>query len=505
MSLELKGAGAPTIAILNLTTCVGDVLDVSAQMDALVIFEDIFSPVLTGNITINDTLGLFDKVPIIGQEKLTVKFYSYNYATDNEKIDFIHRTFDVLKITNITTPTDYSKRYVLHFASPELKKNETIKISRAFQNSTLSNIVSTLMTAEYDVDEPEGLGFQGKPVIGPEPKWTRSPLLKEVDVETNEQQLDPDNSLELFVEKTKYVEPWVTFPYIKPLDAIRWICARSIRSCPGRFGGQQGEQIGFLFFENKRGFQFTSIESLIENYNIQSATTFTFGNARQNHVDDHDHMLDYVDTITRLEIQQSCYDTIKNIQHGMYASRLYTYDLSTGNLLEHDFDYIKNFNRVKDTGHTKEYPMIPVKESGEEDIDVGLSQKFMSRRIFVPFLPTRGLDNITSDTTERNNETSSAIGPEQYLQTRLSYLASLNNYRVLFEMAGNSKHKVGDSVNLDLKDQNWNAGMTHFDEISAKYYSGRYLITSIKHQVTKFEYIMTVEATKAAYKTRIGK
>src|ERR1035437_4071324 len=129
---ELKSPGVPIIVQMLLTTAVGDQVDIRTQMLSLSIFEDIFSPVLTGEITLLDNIGLFDHLPISGNEKLTVQFYSYGYSPQNDPVNFLWRTFDVLMVTNTTLPNDYSKKYTLVFASPELKLNETTKISQAW-------------------------------------------------------------------------------------------------------------------------------------------------------------------------------------------------------------------------------------------------------------------------------------------------------------------------------------------------------------------------------------
>ena len=60
----LKAAGIPSIEIIDLITCLGDKIDIIPLLQGLVLYEDIFAPCLNGNITISDTLGLFDKLPI---------------------------------------------------------------------------------------------------------------------------------------------------------------------------------------------------------------------------------------------------------------------------------------------------------------------------------------------------------------------------------------------------------------------------------------------------------
>jgi hypothetical protein len=73
------------------------------------------------------------------------------------------------------------------------------------------------------------------------------------------------------------------------------------------------------------------------------------------------------------------------------------------------------------------------------------------------------------------------------------------------DIAGNSKHKVGDIVDVDLKYWGIPSGdMPGITEKPHKYYSGNYLITAIKHIVTKTNYKMHVELAKDSLRSKIG-
>ena len=55
---------------------IGEVVDLSAIMTQIEIYENIFSPFISGNILINDSTNLIKNLPIIGQEKLEIEFLS---------------------------------------------------------------------------------------------------------------------------------------------------------------------------------------------------------------------------------------------------------------------------------------------------------------------------------------------------------------------------------------------------------------------------------------------
>jgi hypothetical protein len=58
-------------------------------------------------------------------------------------------------------------------------------------------------------------------------------------------------------------------------------------------------------------------------------------------------------------------------------------------------------------------------------------------------------------------------------------------------------------VELDLKTISHSNSKLDFTEINNKYYSGMYLISSIKHSLTKSEYMMDIELIKDSYPSEI--
>ena len=506
----MEGPGQPVILQMLLTTALGDVIDIRAQMVSLKIYEDIFAPVLSGEITVLDNICLFDHLPISGNETISIQFYSYGYSPQNDPLNFIHRTFDVLKVTNTTLPNDYSKRYTMVFASPELKLNESIKISKSWPEATISTVVASIMTGSSAPPAPggtnngaQGLGFSTN--TNPNPP-VRSPLLTAADIEANYFVNTTPNAVELFVEKTKNKEPYITVPYMKPFEIIKWLSTRALRNSGGRYPNTTCAN--FMFFENKRGFQFTSLSTLLEN-KLNDISIFYWGDATQNLTNPW--QLDRIESI-RIE---DCYDILQNINSGVYASRLYTYEISTGLIVEQDFDYLTQFpmnesvDRASSTGAT-DYPTLKVDASGLNT----LTQQSLSKRMIVPVAHIRQADNISAGSSARFNYAAAQVGAEQYLQARMSQLAKLTDFRITVVIPGQSKHKVGDIIQLNLEMWGFNTPQTAGSGISLnqtnitskphKYYSGNYLITAITHIVTNTEYKMQIELAKDSLLAKIG-
>lgn len=499
---ELKGAETPLIEKMILTTVLGQKVDISQMFLSMVLYEDIFAPCLSGEISFLDSLGLFDKLPICGEEKLTIKFFSYNYSTENDPINFIHRTFDILGVKDVKQDKDYTKSYTLIFASPELKKNESIRISKGYQQKRISDVVTTILTNDYEDENPTGLGFPtNSNILDTEnllKQWRLSPYLYTAFIEANYRKIDEDDSVELLIEKTKYTEPWISLPYAKPFDIIKWLSTRSIREAPGRYGSTSPN---FMFFENKRGYNFLSLDSLLENkeYNV---THFNFSTLGQNIGSETDRRVVNTERIVKLEYQD-CYNILDNIRNGVYASRLYTYDFYTGEQKTYDFGYMDGFDTQENTQTNeklKVYPPFLLDKEGKSE----LTTKYNSRRLFVGENPSKYLNTVTSEQSQRYNEIRPQVGSNEYLQKRLSQLHSLGNFKIIVEVGGNTKHKVGDCVSVTLPDLIPSNTPELYTPIPSKYYSGNYLITSIKHVLSKTSYNMIMELVIDAYTAKIG-
>jgi hypothetical protein len=81
----------------------------------------------------------------------------------------------------------------------------------------------------------------------------------------------------IFVEETTNKQQFVA-PNWRPFDCIYWVAQRSVRKA--RKGGTL--QNGFIFYENALGFNFKSIDKIIDNVNRQSEsdTNFTTGETK---------------------------------------------------------------------------------------------------------------------------------------------------------------------------------------------------------------------------------
>lgn len=103
------------------------------------IFEDMFRPFITANITLNDSVGLLKAAPILGGERIVVEFNTPDRSGVKYEL-FVNSIDD----THQVKPLNAGYVYTLSCASEELHMNASKRVSKVYTGE-ISNIVSTLV------------------------------------------------------------------------------------------------------------------------------------------------------------------------------------------------------------------------------------------------------------------------------------------------------------------------------------------------------------------------
>ena len=143
---KLNYAGEYAISELKLMSSSGNVVDLSMAYIALSLFEDIFSSSMSGLVVVSDTNNILMNLPVTGQDYLSMKIVTP--SLEKSPIDYTQTVFAVNKI-DTRIDADGAQVFQLHFISPELLRNERVRISKSYK-STISNMVyDALNSAKY--------------------------------------------------------------------------------------------------------------------------------------------------------------------------------------------------------------------------------------------------------------------------------------------------------------------------------------------------------------------
>ena len=187
-------------------------------------FESLMSDTLRATITFNDTgtnssdkikESILEGLPIVGQEKVVLKFEDNNKVTIGDKPELVMYVNKVTPISDDTRKTQIK----LDLVSAEFIRNEKARITKRYDGK-ISDHVKQLLT------EGNCIGLKTKK-----------------DVSDIDETLNNYN----YIGNNK-----------KPFYIINWLSRKSISA----ENQKKGKSAGYFFFETADGFHFKSIDSL---------------------------------------------------------------------------------------------------------------------------------------------------------------------------------------------------------------------------------------------------
>jgi hypothetical protein len=176
------------------------------------IFEDMYTHFMTGQVLILDAISMTEKIPLTGWQKLVITFQS---NADGPFVTW-SKTFRIYKIGNASPDSNSgtrSRSYMLYFISDEANKEMSNRISRSYVNMTEDQIVNDV----------------GTNVLG---------------------------CSNLECEPAKYPKSLIV-PNWKPVQLIDYCCKTAIRA-------SGYEAANFMFYETIDGYKFKSLDSIVE-------------------------------------------------------------------------------------------------------------------------------------------------------------------------------------------------------------------------------------------------
>lgn len=409
----IKFAGDVSIDRVRIITSKGFAQDITQQTIGIEYFEDLFSPFVTGHLIIKDALDLVGLFPLMGEEYVELEFQTPTMDSAIRGQYYIHKMSDRI-ITG-----DRTVVYELHFVSTELVVDLNKRISKTYKGK-ISDTVRSILT-----DTSDGL-------------------------ETTKQ---------LFIEETSNSKTFVS-PYWMPSKCISYCAdiASNLREVPS-----------FLFFENKDGFHFETLDKLYSEPKIQDFTHDKYtrdeipgGGSAMNIIEDYKRVLD-------LTIPMS-FDYIDQIKSGALGSTATTFNVTEKTYTEKTFNMFSVFQKQN---HLNANPIH--------------SGSVILKNNSALFHRNRQLANFSGTGFNSNFIT---------LQERASILKIANAHCVELTVPGRTDYTVGKKVELNLNKMQPIHDDDEIQDVVDRMYSGNYLISAINHSVTRERHECHMELIK---------
>ena len=412
-------AGEIHLEYLKIYSSEGVVADLSNVVVQINLFEDIFSSAFTGNIIIVDTLNIIEKLPILGQEYIELKCSTPQ--TSPTKNSVIEKRFILHSIVARENVSSGAQSYSLDIATEDSVRNLKTRVSKSYTDS-IDNIVTDVLKNQLGSTQPLNIG----PTLG--------------------------------IRR-------IVSPNIHPYTLINLLKREAITSMSDMLAPH------FLFFENKNGLNFISLEDL-----------FMRPSSAKLHSGDKDSDLsiealavnpDDVRTAAgnKRVLSHSFGDTndlTTNIKEGMLGSNLITHDIYNKSYKSYNYDYFRDFDK-----HLRVEP-IPKPIYNKQIISKSDLGTFANSSIKLH--PTCGL---VHDKQHYGDGDLNASRPQDWILERQAKMCELNNGGIInITMNGNTLMTVGDIVHINIPI----TGEDHDDdEIEST--SGRYLVSKLRHSI----------------------
>lgn len=410
----------------------GTNLDILDYLIELNLYESIFSPTLTGSITLGDSRNLIKSFPLLGEEILFFEATTPGTGVSIEKAFRLHSIIEKNYASDGSTQV-----YTIQFTSVELFRDINNPIYRAFEG-TPSEIVRQIFDDYLKVT---------RNIPG---------LNKNI---TTDSSYTPLFLYSASTNIIKFVSPGWT-----PIQCINWLCAHS-----EPYGEKAAD---FLFWESNKSFYFGTIEDIISIKDQITAGTYYYSASMMNSDADIASKMMAVRDISFKKL----FDQLENKMEGFLSSRLTTVNLINKTYDNYDYDYTSNYGNYQ---HLEKDNPIPIHSPGT------------SRNPLVHRMVNYSLPNMFTGFTNNYSESFKFI-----YGNRRSNIMKLNNLVAKLVVPGRTDLEAGSIINLILPRGFPNSPQDTNTNSRDTMYSGKYLITSINHKFNPISHFITMNVTK---------
>jgi len=470
-------------------------LNVAGRFVEMNIYEDLFSNVLKGTLTMLDTQGLAETIPLIGDETLIISFSTpggqgtqidkNTIISDSRTLseETVRQRFKVYDCKEILLH-DRAKSYQLFFVSEEYVFSSKTKVSKGYNGQKYSVIVKDVMK-----------------------KMNRN--------------IKSDYRKSIYIEETSTPQN-IIVPNWSPFQAINFCASRSLsdditpQDQTNASANPTPRALGslFVFYEKLgTGFFYESIETMIGKQKSQSNIPLYLYTPKIAEFQNNDLKTHYfgVDTF---EVMSS-FKTLENLKQGMFGSTLIAYDPMRMKYEKIKYDY--HHTTVKQKEQLDE-------QTGATEISISAdSQLDDKQRRYHDFIATDigGVDKkqnkliSTKSDLVGSNDTVIKLATttkghflpnrvEDWLLQRQAQIQEFGSIVVNFSVPGNSSRHVGDLVRFEIPstipDDDPNMIAVPYGH---QLYSGYYIVSKIRHIITSEGYQTDIELIKNSFAQRL--
>lgn len=415
---SIRFAGDVNIRRLEIVSSVKYKVDITNQLIGAEIYEDLFSPFITAMFTVRESQDFINALPLKGEEVINLEIAT---PTMNKEGSFFKGVFYVYKVSDRILLTDRNTAYTISCISYEALYDLNIKQSKSYSGN-IGDIVKRITGSE-------GL----------------------------------NTAKNVYIEPTKNSTKY-TSNFWSPIKNLNYLSNRAINN---------NNSASYLFYENRYGFIFTSLDNLYQQTPYQSFIKDNYvrdtdGNTSFRNIEkDYQRILDFKVRVP--------FDSMKFTSNGAYFSRLYSYDFVKKKYLAKDYNALSQFsNQI----HLNKVPM------------------------YSEMKPVSPINLILNEVKHYSSHDGySDTSNIKILQERNSKLNLIRSSVIEINVFGRTDYTVGHKVYVEVpkptiitdKDQ---ASFDKENGFIDATYSGFYIVTAINHVISRDSHTCIMELSK---------
>lgn len=393
-----RSVGDFNLRKVEITSGNNQIVDIKSMIKSMTIWEDMFGVFMSGKIKWVDAAGYSDKLPLSGNEKIVIEIQTP--GTEASKT----YTFYIYFCSGGTgMGPDSAQEAEIHMCSLEMIANPLIRISKSL-HGTQSDLAGVLFGENFS---DFGKSFFAEPTL--------------TDIKFN-------------------VPSWTV------VETICWLTSHAVSKATG--------SPSYVFFENAKGFYFTSIEKIKRG---QSRWSYYY-EANKNDPTDMEYN---VSKVLGINMNKNT-NVLKSINSGSFGMKTVYQDAITK-----ESSTVKYQNDIEPTLSSSS-SMLP---SALKSLASSSTQHSTYRSI--------------NEELYNDGERSTSATTQDWEGRRKTYLSNMFQNKVVIKVTGNTLIDTGDVIDLYVKDQSgegWNRAV-----------SGRYIVTAISHDITPKGHYMSLE------------
>jgi len=267
-----------------------------------------------------------------------------------------------------------------------------------------------------------------------------------------------------------------TFPRISPFAAIRQIAEEAECADGDRASSS------YFFWQNNDGYQFRHLESLLSQPSFRKYYYFQ-GEVPSDYKFEGARILQMNENVS--------FDLLGGVNEGQYGMNVKYYDPISKTLFNSKYSYFDSFSQTEHNG----YPTLTEK----------ISKEFSENYSLEKYITTNQVSSKIPYVSERDSYLRTQFRRRQNFVGRSTSINSrIRNNSISVMVYGDSRISAGLTIDIEIP----NAGQkkSSSSEIIDRFTSGKYLVTSVKHRLTRTEYYTVMTLSKESYlkKPEIG-